>query len=33
MQEAMAHDFSWPRRVREYDAVYASALGEAGLAV
>jgi starch synthase len=33
MHEAMAHDFSWPRRVREYDAVYASALGEAGLAV
>lgn len=31
MKEAMAHDFSWPRRVREYDRVYGSALERAGL--
>ena len=27
----MAEDFSWPRRVREYDAIYASAAEHAGL--
>lgn len=32
MRRAMAHDFSWPVRVREYDAVYASALQQVGLA-
>jgi starch synthase len=30
-RRAMAEDFSWPRRVREYDAVYASAAAHAGL--
>jgi starch synthase len=30
-REAMQHDFSWPRRVREYDAVYAAAAKRAGL--
>lgn len=28
---AMAHDFAWPRRVREYDAVYRSAARRSGL--
>ena len=30
-RKAMAEDFSWPRRVREYDAIYASAAEHAGL--
>jgi starch synthase len=29
VREAMGRDFSWPRRIREYDAIYAQALDEA----
>lgn len=31
MRTAMCRDFSWPRRVREYDAIYDQALAEADL--